>query len=60
MTNYLIWNYKYSLVAWDLANFIRRNLKNRIEICIDIMNRFCWQRLIYNFRLQWQDNTKSY
>ena len=48
-----------AVVAMGSADLMTRNLRRRIEVCIDIKDQNCRQQLIEYFQLQWQDNTKS-
>ncbi len=48
-----------AVVAMGSADLMTRNLRRRIEVCIDIKDENCRQQLIHYFQLQWQDNTKS-
>ena len=48
-----------AVVAMGSADLMTRNLRRRIEVCIDIKDQNCRQQLIHYFQLQWQDNTKS-
>jgi polyphosphate kinase len=48
-----------AVVAMGSADLMTRNLRRRIEVCIDIKDQNCRQQLIHYFNLQWQDNTKS-
>lgn len=48
-----------ALVAMGSADLMTRNLRRRIEVCIDVKDENCRQQLIHYFQLQWKDNTKS-
>lgn len=49
-----------AVVAIGSADLMTRNLRRRIEVCIDIKDQNCKQQLLHYFQLQWQDNTKSF
>ena len=46
-------------VIMGSADLMTRNLRRRIEVCIDIKDENCKQQLLHYFNLQWQDNTKT-
>ncbi len=48
-----------AIVAMGSADLMTRNLRRRIEVCIDIKDENCRQQLLHYFQLQWQDNTKT-
>ena len=48
-----------AVVAMGSADLMTRNLRRRIEVCIDVKDENCRQQLIHYFQLQWNDNTKS-
>ena len=48
-----------AVVVMGSADLMTRNLRRRIEVCIDIKDQNCRQQLIHYFQLQWQDNTKA-
>ena len=48
-----------AVVIMGSADLMTRNLRRRIEVCIDIKDENCKQQLLQYFNLQWQDNTKT-
>ncbi len=48
-----------AVVVMGSADLMTRNLRRRIEVCIDVKDLHCKQQLIHYFQLQWQDNTKT-
>lgn len=46
-------------VAMGSADLMTRNLRRRIEVCIELKDQNCKQQLIDNFEIQWKDNTKA-
>ncbi|MBC7510500.1 MAG: polyphosphate kinase 1, partial [Ferruginibacter sp.] len=48
-----------AVVVMGSADLMTRNLRRRIEVCINIKDQNCRQQLIHYFQLQWQDNTKA-
>ena len=48
-----------AVVAMGSADLMTRNIRRRIEVCIEIKDENCRKQLIHYFELQWQDNTKS-
>ncbi|MFN0083068.1 MAG: polyphosphate kinase 1 [Ferruginibacter sp.] len=48
-----------AVVAMGSSDLMIRNLRRRIEVCINVKDRNCRQQLIHYFQLQWQDNTKT-
>lgn len=48
-----------AVVAMGSADLMTRNLRRRIEVCIDVKDQNCRQQLIHYFQLQWEDNTKT-
>ena len=48
-----------AVVVMGSADLMTRNLRRRIEVCIDIKDQNCREQLIHYFQLQWQDNAKT-
>ena len=48
-----------AVVAMGSADLMTRNLRRRIEVCIDVTDQNCRLQLLHYFKLQWQDNTKT-
>ena len=48
-----------AVVMMGSADLMTRNLRRRIEVCIDVKDQNCRQQLIHYFQLQWQDNCKA-
>jgi polyphosphate kinase len=48
-----------AVVIMGSADLMTRNLRRRIEVCINIKDESCKQQLIHYFNVQWQDNTKA-
>ena len=48
-----------AVVIMGSADLMTRNLRRRIEVCIDIRDENSKQQLLHYFNLQWQDNTKT-
>ncbi len=48
-----------AVVIMGSADLMTRNLRRRIEVCIDIKDDNCKQQLLHYFNLQWLDNTKA-
>lgn len=48
-----------ALVAMGSSDLMTRNLRRRIEVCIQVKDRKCRQQLLEYFEIQWKDNTKS-
>ncbi len=48
-----------ALVAMGSSDLMTRNLRRRIEVCINVKDENCRQQLLQYFKLQWQDNTKA-
>ena len=46
-------------VVMGSADLMTRNLRRRIEVCVDVKDQNCKQQLIHYFQLQWLDNTKT-
>ena len=46
-------------VAMGSSDLMTRNLRRRIEVCIEVKDENCKQQLIEYFHLQWKDNTKA-
>ncbi len=46
-------------VAMGSSDLMIRNLRRRIEVCVEVKDENCKQQLIDYFQLQWKDNTKT-
>ncbi|MEO7265605.1 MAG: polyphosphate kinase 1 [Ferruginibacter sp.] len=48
-----------AVVAMGSSDLMTRNLRHRIEVCLDVKDEKCRQQLIHYFEIQWNDNTKA-
>ena len=48
-----------ALVAMGSSDLMTRNLRRRIEVCIQVKDDKCRKQLIDYFTIQWSDNTKA-
>jgi len=48
-----------ALVAMGSSDLMTRNLRRRIEVCIDVKDPHCKSQLLDYFEMQWADNTKA-
>jgi polyphosphate kinase len=48
-----------ALVAMGSSDLMTRNLRRRIEVCINVNEVACRRQLIDYFTIQWADNTKA-
>lgn len=48
-----------AVVAMGSSDLMTRNLRRRIEVCIQVKDKNCRQQLIDYFGMQWADNTKA-
>jgi polyphosphate kinase len=48
-----------AVVIMGSSDLMTRNLRRRIEVCIQVKDNYCRQQLLHYFKLQWNDNTKS-
>ena len=48
-----------AVVAMGSSDLMTRNLRRRIEVCINVKDEDCRKQLLEYFRLQWEDNTKA-
>ncbi len=48
-----------ALVAIGSSDLMTRNLRRRIEVCINVKDDYCRQQLLHYFTVQWSDNTKA-
>lgn len=48
-----------ALVSIGSSDLMTRNLRRRIEVCINVKDDYCRQQLLHYFNLQWSDNTKA-
>jgi len=48
-----------AVVVMGSADLMTRNLRRRIEVCVDVKDDNCKQQLVHYFNLQWQDNSKT-
>lgn len=46
-------------VAMGSSDLMTRNLRRRIEVCLNVKDESCKKQLIDYFDIQWQDNTKA-
>lgn len=46
-------------VAMGSSDLMTRNLRRRIEVCLDVKQDSCRKQLIDYFEMQWSDNTKA-
>ncbi len=46
-------------VAIGSSDLMTRNLLHRIEVCMNVKDKYCRQQLLHYFKLQWGDNTKA-
>ncbi len=50
---------KDATVAMGSSDLMTRNLRRRIEVCLDVKQESCKQQLTDYFDMQWSDNTKA-
>ncbi|MEO6406900.1 MAG: polyphosphate kinase 1 [Ferruginibacter sp.] len=48
-----------AVVAMGSSDLMTRNLRRRIEVCLDVKDENCRRQLIDYFEIQWSDNTKA-
>lgn len=48
-----------AFVAMGSADLMTRNLRRRIEVCIQVKDELCRTQLIDYFEMQWRDNSKA-
>ncbi|MEP6711240.1 MAG: polyphosphate kinase 1 [Ferruginibacter sp.] len=48
-----------AVVAMGSSDLMTRNLRHRIEVCLQVKDKNCRQQLIDYFSMQWADNVKT-
>ena len=48
-----------AVIAMGSADLMTRNLRRRIEVCLQVKDEACRRQLLDYFAIQWQDNTKA-